>query len=251
MTGILILSLAVAQQGPEPPRIAFEGDAWYVVPSGWIFITRGSRPGTATRARQGDQFKLDPELLPAGDVQFRLWDASAIGFRVLPAEESGSHAASSDFVYHGETYAAGRQVRAEVGFLLMDLDFQYAWKAGEDLTVTPHLGAEYWGFSSRLRTADSLPQIDERRSFSSGYGLAGVDLAARLSERLSLKVSFLGGATGADRYFMEARAGLEFRALDFLSIDLGGRFHELRFHTSTNEANVLFYGPSAGITLRF
>lgn len=240
-----------ADEGGQEPRVTLEADGWYAAPSGWIFITRGSRPGTATRARQGSAFGLDPELLPVGKATFRFWESSAVGFQIVSAEESGTRAAERDFVYHGETYAAGRRVRAEAGFLLVDLDYQYAWRATPELTVTAHAGAEYWGFSSRLRTVDARPLIDERRDFSSGYWLAGMDARARLPAGFGLNFSLLGGTNGADRYFVEAEAGACLDLAGSLRVKLGYRVHEVRFHTSTNEANLLFFGPSAGLELRF
>src|SRR5258706_2183793 len=178
----MLLPLAVAQgqtgagsaEDPQdlPRSFSVEADAWYASTTGWIFITRGSRAGTATRAREGDAFELDPQFLATGKAWLRLWDSSALGFQMVSTEESGTSSVEHDFIYHGNTYAAGRKLRAELGFLLMDLDYQYVWEAAENLTVTPHLGAAYWKFSSRLRTVDALPLIDEKRGFSSGYWLA-------------------------------------------------------------------------------
>lgn len=242
---------AFADEHEESPQVFLRGDAWYADSSGWIFITRGSRPGTATRARDGSDFRLDPEVLPAADVGARLWDGISMGFRAVPARESGTHTASQGFVYHGNSYPAGRQIRAEAGFLLMDLDFQYRWNVGEGFAVTPHVGAEYWGFSSRLRTVDAGPPIDEKRSFSSGYWLAGADAEARIAGSLGARVSLLGGATGTDRYFLEAEAGLVLELFRQASLTASYRVHDVRFHTSTNEANLIFFGPSVGVDLHF
>lgn len=257
MTGAWILAMAIAlDQDPagEPdsrPSGVLCADAWYAVSSGWIFITRGSQPGTATRAREGRDFDLDPAFLPAGDARLRLYDAGFLGFRIVQAEESGGRTAAENFIFHGQSYPAGRRIDADIGFLLMDLDFQFTMRASQELTITPHLGAEYWGFSSRLRTADALPPIDEKRSFSSGYWLGGIDVEERLSGILRLTLSLLGGADGADRFFIEAGAGARVQLLPPLSLTLGYRVHEVRFHTSTNEANVLFHGPSLGLELIF
>jgi hypothetical protein len=233
------------------PRLALEVDAWDAGASGWIFITRGSRPGTATRAREGNSFGLDSRILPVGKVWFGLGDAGALGFRAVSAGETGTKSAEQDFVYHGNLYAAGRKIRADVGFLLLDLDYQLAWKLAPDLTLTSHLGAEYWGFSSRLRTIDGPPVIDEQRSFSSGYWLGGIDLEAQLSGSFSLRFSILGGCDGGDRYFVEAEAGAGVRLIRSLALKAAYRVHDVRFHTSTNEANLLFHGPSLGLELTF
>jgi len=235
----------------EPPRLRLDVDAWDAVPSGWIFITRGSQPGSATRARDGHEVGLDPEVLPTGNARLRFWDSTDLGFRVVPVQESGTHTASGDFVYHGQTYAGGRQIRSDVGVLLLALDVQRRWEASDWLSLTPHLGAEYWGFSSHLRTVDGLAPIDERRSFSSGYWLAGADAEVRLTESLRGQVSCLGGLTGSSRYFIEAEAGMALHLNSWASLTATYRLQNLRFHTSTNEANLLFQGPAAGLELRF
>jgi len=258
MTPILVALLAARAAAQDPPpreesrtTVSAEADAWLASPSGWIFITRGSQPGTATRAHEGREFGLDSEVLPVGDAWVRFWESHALGFRIVPAQESGTHTASADFVYHGEAYAAGRDIHSDVGFLLADVDYQYRWEISEDVTITPHAGAEYWGFSSRLRTIDALPPVDEKRSFSSGYWLAGSDLEASLAPWLRAEALLLGGITGSDRYFVEADAGLALRPASWASITLLYRFHEVRFHTSTNEADLRFHGPSVGLELRF
>jgi hypothetical protein len=246
---------AAAQEPPskdEPrPTVSAELDGWLASPSGWIFITRGSQPGTATHAHEGREFGLDSEVLPVGDAWIRFWESHALGFRIVPAQESGTHTASADFIYHGERYAAGRDIRSDVGFLLADVDYQYRWEISEDVTFTPHAGAEYWGFSSHLRTIDTLPSVDEKRSFSSGYWLAGADTEMRLAPWLRAEALLLGGLTGSDRYFVEADAGLALQPASCVSVTLLYRFHEVRFHTSTNEADLRFHGPSVGLELRF
>src|SRR3954447_1835365 len=99
----LVLSLG-CEQDPAPaaeeprqlPRLSLEADAWYASASGWIFITRGSQPGTATRAREGNAFDLDSRFLPVARGSFRFWGPSAVGFRVVRAEESGTTTARQD-----------------------------------------------------------------------------------------------------------------------------------------------------------
>jgi hypothetical protein len=236
---------------PDLPRFSLEVDAWDAGASGWIFITRGSRPGTATRAREGTAFGLDSGFLPVGKARVSLGEAGALGLRAVSTEETGTKTAEQDFVYHGNPYSAGRRIQADVGFLLLDLDYQLAWKLAPDWTLTSHLGAEYWGFSSRLRTTDALPAVDEQRSFASGYWLGGVDLEVQISASVTLNFSLLGGSDGVDRYFIEAEAGAGVHLIRSLALKAAYRVHEVRFHTSTNEANLLFHGPSLGLELAF
>ena|SRR5579883_2345427 len=235
----------------EDPVWEAEAQAWYAMPSGWIFITRGSQPGTATRARQDRDFRLDSEVIPSGGAWVRFWGPNVLGFRAVSTEESGTHTTERDFIYHGETYGEGRQVHAAMGFLLLDLDYQYRWKVSDDIILVPHVGGEYWGFSSRIRTVDSLPSIDEQRTFSSGYWLAGLDFEARLSDAFRSKVTLLGGATGTDRYFIRADAGLALDVAPHLALTASYRFHNVRFHTSTNEADLFVHGPTVGIEARY
>ncbi len=258
IAALLSLSLASSlQEEPskpdhEPlPRFEAEVDAWYARASGWIFITRGSRPGTATRAREGHEFGVDPQILPAVGARLRFWDAHSIGFRAVSTVETGSQTPSGDFVYHGERYPAGTPAHSEVGFLLVDVDYQYRWQLSEDLLLTPHLGAQYWEFSSKLRTEGGAAVLDESRKFSSGYWLAGADVEVGVYGPWVLKGAFLGGMNGLDRFFIEAEGAIQLRLTSWATLSAAYRVQQVRFHTSTNEANLIFHGPSVGFTLRF
>ncbi|HXX93086.1 MAG TPA: hypothetical protein VEN81_05600, partial [Planctomycetota bacterium] len=204
-----------------PPQVRLEGDAEYLRSSGWLFITRGSEPGSATRIHERREFGMDSETVPAGQAIVRLFDEHALGFRVVSMDENGTRSSPDDFIYHGTLYPAGREVLADVGFLLAGADYQYHWRPNSFLELTPHLGFEYWGFSSRLKTVDAGPPIRESRSFSSGYWLSGMDLGATLQEGLEAGISLLGGVDGADRNFLELRGGIRARlaASIALSVD--------------------------------
>jgi hypothetical protein len=239
------------EEAPELPRIALEGDAEVLRSSGWLFITRGSEPGSATRIHERREFGLDSEVVPAVQATARLFDAHALGVRLSSIDQKGTRASPDDFVYHGTLYPAGREVSADVGFLLAAVDYQYLWRPCEGLGITPHLGFEYWGFSSRLRTVDPGPPIDEKRSFSSGYWLSGVDLSARLQAGVELRLSLLGGVNGSDRNFLELRGGFRVRLVPAVALSADYLLEEIRFHTSTNRADLLYYGPSVGLEISF
>jgi hypothetical protein len=254
---LLGATLAVRSQSsaPEDPRelptFFGEAQAWYVAPKGWIFITRGSQPGSATRIHEGHEFGLDPGVVPVAEVGARLGGPHEVGLRGEVMDASGFEITPSDFVYHGVTYPLGRNIEAEIGCLFLDLDYRYRWQATESLTVTPHAGLSYWGFSSRIRTADPLPPIDESRRFSSGLWLLGGEVSEDLGRGFEVHLSLLGGFDATDRYSLEARAGVGFHLTGPLSIGIDGRYRELRFHTSTNQADLRCLGPSAGVLLRF
>ena len=239
------------EEAPLPPHVSLEGDAEYLRSSGWLFITRGSEPGSATRIHERREFGLDPEVIPAAQTTARIVDAHAIGFRLSSIDQTGTRTTPDDFVYHGTPYPAGREISAEEGFLLAGVDYQYLWRPTESLGITPHLGFEYWGFSSRFRTVDPGAAIDEKRSFSSGFWLSGVDVSARLEERFELQFSLLGGVDGADRNFLEIRGGLRVRIVPAVSLSAAYLLEEVQFHTSTNRADLRFSGPSAGVEISF
>jgi hypothetical protein len=239
------------EEAPELPRVTLEGDAEYLRSSGWLFITRGSEPGSATRIHERREFGLDSEGVPAFGATARIFEAHALGVRLESIDQKGTRSSPDDFVYHGTLYPAGREISAEAGFLLAGVDYQYLWRPNEVLGITPHLGFEYWGFSSRLRTVDPGPSIDEKRSFSSGYWLSGVDVGARLDPRVELRLSLLGGVNGADRNFLDVRGGFWIRVVPAVSLSAGYLLQEVRFHTSTNRADLLYYGPSAGLEISF
>src|SRR5438477_5110735 len=129
--------------------LTLETRASYVVPSGWLFITRGSEPGSATALHVDDQIDPEPEFVPSVEGCFRLLENHAVGARLALFSLSGTGADEQPFIFHGTTFDAGRPVRSELNFQFIEIDYQYAFNPRDALRITAHLGAEMWNFSAR------------------------------------------------------------------------------------------------------
>ena len=235
----------------DEPAASAALEAWHVDPSGWLFITRASVAGTATRIDEGDEFRLDRGFVPMLKARASFSANDAAGFRYVPIELSGESTAPEDFIFHGTTYGAGRRVDSRLLLTVYDLDYRRRFRLDDRLTLTARLGLEAWRFSARLRTEDALPPISQRRSFSSLYWLGGADLDADLSRGFGARLSLLGGINEHDKHFFEVDAGAAYRPIPSISLSAGLRLHRLRFDHVTNEADLSFAGPYAGIEISF
>jgi hypothetical protein len=235
--------------GAPPVTVGLRG--WYAIPSGWLFITSGSEPGSATRMTVDDEFDPEPTVAPELDARVRVWGPHAVGVRVTYLALTGTGSDATPFIFHGVTFEPGRRVKTDLSFLLVDVDYQLTFAPSEDLRVTGHVGAEIWDFSAELRTVDSLPEIDTKRAFGSGFWLLGADAAYRLSEAFEGRIFLAGGFERTHQYVAEAEALGVFHPLSRLGLTLGYRFQEIAFRQSTNRSNLRFSGPILGAEASF
>jgi len=253
----LLALLAIGVQEPAPEAadkdFGLKADVlgWFVSPSGSVTITRGSRPGTATPVEIDRDIDLGSEFAPMLEGRWEFLDSHAVAVRGSLLDLSGTRVAEQDFVYHGELFSAGRTVHAEMDFATLEFDYQYSFVRTPWLRLTGHLGAEYWAFSARLRTADALPPLDTQRSFGSAFWLAGLDADWSPSPLVDLRLFVAGGTERADQYFFNLDARVVFRPWDALGLSAGYRFQAVHFRKSTNRSDLDFQGPEVGLELRF
>lgn len=234
-----------------PPVLQMSLLAWEASPSGWLEITQGSRPGSATHMGIGSDIALDPQVAPAIDGRVRLLDSHALGIQFSRFASSGTRIASDSFIYHGDLFEAGREVQADVDFTFVSADYQYTFNAGDPLQVTGHLGGELWIFSSRVETVDGLSPLDTRRAFSSGFWLGGLDLSVRPLPFLELRASGDGGFERVHQDFFKVAGEVLWRPWEHLALSAGYRYLTIRFLQSTNRSNIAFQGPTLGLELSF
>jgi len=241
------------RKGEEIPAIGltFRGQAWYVDPSGWLYITRGSRAGTATRMVEGRDNHLESGVATVLEGRFTFWGPHSVSVRAGSYDTTGTGTAAQDFIYHGRTFAAGRRVRTDLDMTIVDVEYLYTHRAASWLTLTGHLGVEYWRFSGNVHTVDSGPFTEGDRGFSSGFWLAGIDGVVDLHESVAARFLVVGGAEGKGRMFIEAEAGVQFRLGGGTSLHAGYRWHLIHFRQSTNESDLLYSGPTLGLQIDF
>jgi hypothetical protein len=199
----------------------------------------------------GSDVDLDPGFVPAIDARFRFSESHAVGLQVATIAASGTRTADEAFIYHGELFDAGRRVRAELDLILLEMDYQYTFNPGDRLRFTGHLGAAYWNFAGHVKTEDALPPLDTRRSFDSGFWMAGIDLSYRVHPLLEVRAFGAGGFERARQNFFKVEGDVLFKPLDHVALSLGYRLHALRFLQSTNRSNLTFDGPTLGLEVSF
>jgi hypothetical protein len=236
---------------PGPPAATLGLRGWFAVPSGWLFITSGSEPGSATRMTVDDEFDPEPTVAPVLDAVIGVWGPHSVGVRATYLGLTGTGSDSSSFIFHGVTFDAGRRVKTDLSFLFLDVDYQLSLVRTEEVRLTGHLGAQIWNFSAELRTEDSLPPIDTKRAFGSAFWLLGVDGSYRLSELLELRLFFAGGFERSHQFFDELEALLVVHPMPAVGVTLGYRTQEIAFRQSTNRSDLRFSGPTLGAEISF
>jgi len=236
---------------PQDPELRISAQAWYSVPIGWLYITRGSQPGTATNADFGSDVHLNPDVAPVLETRMRLSGSHGLGIGIAQIDAEGTGDVDESFTYHGDIFDAGRRVKTELDFLLLQGDYQFTFNPGDALEVTAHAGAQYWAFSGRLRTVDAGPVLTTQRAFGSAFWMAGVDLSWKAASGVELRASVAGGYERSSQYFWKAEGDVLLRLAGPLSLTAGGRIDVIRFHQSTNQSNLKFFGPTLGAEVAF
>jgi len=253
MGALWVLVACTLYSGEEPPEPGVQASvqAWLAVPKGWLNITRGSQPFTATHADLGSDIHLDPDVAPVLETRMRLSGSHGLGIAFAQIDAEGTGPVDESFTYHGDVFDAGRQVKTELDFLLLQGDYQYTFNPGDDLEVTAHAGARYWAFSGRLKTVDAGPALTTQRAFDSAFWMAGLDLAWKAASGCELRASAAGGYERSSQYFWKAEGDALLRLAGPLSLTAGCRIDVIRFHQSTNQSNLKFFGPTLGIEIAF
>jgi hypothetical protein len=252
---LALLAIGGQEPAPEPADkdlgLKFDVLGWFASPSGSVTITRGSRPGTATPVEIDRDIDLGSEFAPMLEARWEFLESHAVAVRGSLLDLSGTHVTEQDFVYHGELFSAGRTVHAEMDFATVEFDYQCSFLKTGSLRLTGHLGAEYWAFSARLRTADDLPPLDTQRSFASAFWLVGLDSDWSPDPLVDLQMFVAGGTERANQYFFNLDARVVFRPWNTLNFSAGYRYQAVHFRQSTNRSDLNFQGPEVGLELRF
>src|SRR5262245_31653197 len=108
----------------ESPRLSLwaRGEYWYAEPNGQIVITRGSRPGTGSVVRVGEDFDLEPAGVPGAELGASLGD-HRVRVDYLHLTFEGQEDLDQAVVFHGQTYPAGDHVRAHVDLPRLSINY--------------------------------------------------------------------------------------------------------------------------------
>lgn len=235
----------------DEPDLRIGAAAWYATTLGWVEITRGSQAGSGTHMVTGSDVDLDPGVAPAIEARLGLAGPHAAALRFSRVESAGTRTADNTFIYQGNTFDAGRRVKAEMTFLMLEGDYQLEVDLAEGLRATAHAGLQYWKYTGHVKTADGGPPIDSHRAFDSAFWMAGAGVSWSAMAGVELRALGVGGIQRANQNFFKVEADALLHSAPGAAVAFGYRLHAIRFRQSSNRSNLKFHGPTLGLELAF
>jgi len=92
--------------------------------------------------------------------------------------------------YHGVVFDAGRRVKTELDFLLLQGTISSRSTPGT-ISSDRSRRRQFWAFSGRVNTVDAGP-LTTQRAFDSAFWMAGLDLSGR-RQRTGMRAFAAGG----------------------------------------------------------
>jgi hypothetical protein len=232
----------------ESPRLSLwaRGEYWYAWPNGQIVITRGSRPGTGSVVRVGEDFDLEPAGVPGAELGASLGD-HRLRLSYLHLSFDGRTDLDEDLVFHGVTYPAGDPVHAHVDLPRLSLNYDY------DLWDTPWtrlrvglVGHLYW-VSARLADATQ----DEKRAYSRGTVAAAASVDVPLGPLQATLDGSLGYSDSDHDFFGGIRVLVTAMLWGHLEVGAGYRWERMDASAETNRIALTIHGPLVELSVRF
>ncbi len=246
-----VVGAAVGCAAPAAsPAFAIGAAAWQAAPDGHLFVTAGSKPGTATTMELEDHLGLEEatQLDWHADVDF---GDHRITFEHLPLSFAGDSVVDDAFIFHGATYPVGDRV-----VTAFDLDtFILRWDArcwSSDATrSSAHVGLGAWWWRYAMQVEGSPSGNDEVRQFSHLYPGVHGDLTWDAGSGLLLALDGAFAGTGTSRTLYDLSGSLIWEIGDHVGVAAGYRFMRWDFNESTNDGDFDLRGPWLGLTFRF
>lgn len=228
--------------------VAAGGAWWYPAIGGHVAVTRGGRPGSASRVDVKRDLGLGRSSAAEGDITATL-GPHAIGLAYDAIGFDGRATTARGFVFHGTAYPAGERTDSSIDLDRWVARYDFLWIDAAALALRAGPRAWIWSFDSSVRATGGGPIAEHRRFTHVLPGLgAGADQtfgAAFLEERLG------AGLLGSDRYEIDAEGGAGVALGAHAEIAAGYRWSRLRFHETTNTGDLTMSGPALRIGLRF
>ena len=247
---VVLLPACSSSNRRAPTVFSAQGALWQVKPSGDVFITAGSKPGTATNADVSSSLGLDTERTWTGRVALDL-DTQRFSLEALPLHLHGTTNADKNFTFHGAGYGGGDSITTD-----LNLDTWIAkWEVGTSTSaktadaIRGGIGLYWWHFDSQV--VDGTNGSDESRKFSHLY--PSVNGSATLDAGHGLRIEFATAfaATGRKRQIRDLSAALGYQLSDAVDLSLGYRYLRFDFDESTNDGDFDLRGPFTALQIRF
>lgn len=251
LSGLFLSACAQSMERTERPVLEVKANYWNAsARSGSLTITRGSRPGSASKV----YFK-ELNLKSKGIAEFgervsvsNNW-RTHVGFSKIEME--GDATVDRPFIYHGEEYAAGSKVRT--WFELIGVDV-----GGEGLlfeTGTSPVKSRLWAglnchvldFFSRIRGDGK----DEMRKYAFGFASASATYEYQAENGgLNARILYGPGNNSGDYLFM-TEAKLLLKAKEDITLSLGWKHSKRNSKCYTNHFENELSGPTLGLHIKF
>lgn len=242
--GVLAGAIAATNQ---PWEFGLRARIWRPSPSGDFLITKGGRAGSGTKIDVADDLDLRTGNAPS--VQAEVARGPHRGYLTYePLTWHGSSTLDRAVVFRRVRYPAGDHVRTDLTMNFVTGGYDYAVVDAPESSLRAGLAARVWTFEASL---DGSPSGgDTRRVFTHGMPLLTLVGERRFGTwRAAADVAF--GVLSSDRLLLDADLCVGVRLAEGLTLDAGYRLWKMRFHETTNRADLGAGGPFLEMELRF
>jgi hypothetical protein len=232
----------------EGPRFSMwaRGEYWYALPNGQVVITRGSRPGSGSVVRVGEDLGLEPSSVPGAELGASLGD-HRLRLDYLHLSFRGQEELDQALVFHGQSYPAGDPVRAQLDLPRLSLNYDYdVWDTPWTRLRVGIVGHLYW-ISARLTDAT----LDEKRAYSRGNVAAAASVDVPLGPLLATLDGSLGYSDSDHDFFGGIRFQVAAKLWGPLEVGAGYRWERMDASAETNRIALTIHGPLVELSVRF
>jgi hypothetical protein len=222
------------------------GEYWYAEPNGQLVVTRGSRPGSGSLVRLGEDVDLEPRGVPGAELGASLGD-HRLRLDYLHLSFEGREDLDQTVIFHGQTYSAGDHVHARVDLPRLSLNYDYdVWDTPWTRLQVGIIGHLYW-VSARLSSAT----LDEKREYSRGTVAAAASVEVPLGPLRAGLDGSLGYSDSDHDFFGGIRFLVTARLPGPLEVGVGYRWERMDASAETNRVALTIHGPLVELGVRF
>ncbi len=241
----------VAPTASPDPDYSFTllGRYWRPWLFGNIYITKGGKPGTASRINVREELGIEEDDVPEAGLRVDAGD-NRFSFRYTPIEFEGRETVSNPFIYHAATFPTGQEVKSSLSFDFFQAFYDYRLIHAESGELRFGVGAYYWIFDSRLTSHGPGGRLTEHRGFSS------ILPEAHLSGELTFDIVHVGGSVAGGYLsnglsILDTEGYVGVRLWKELDLDIGYRYLHFDLKATTNKDDVSLHGPFFQLALKF
>jgi hypothetical protein len=222
--------------------------AWWARPCGSTSITLGGEPDTASDVSVCGDLELDSEVQPLVGIDVT-WRRHRLRVSYEPLSFSGRATADQEFVFHGQTYAAGDRIDSDLDLTFWRVEWDYRLLGDSRCGfLRAGVGAEIWTLRERIE--DETQGFADSREFTHALPVASVSGEKRWG-RFGVGGLARVGFLDSDRSQVDLEASASVAIGLGLRAEVGWRWTRFSFVESTNSGCLTFSGPFVGLSSDF